>query len=93
MRLDKNNGNDNIHYMYPATITSQWQMSIPAPVRDFLKGKKKVVVYREKDGLKIKPVKDFLELAGTFKTTKKATSRQVREAFEKYLGRMAAGRP
>lgn len=80
--------------MYPASITSQWQMSIPAPLRSIFgpRGSRKVVVYKENGVLVVKPVKDLLEFSGAFKTKKKATSRQIREAFGDYLARMAVGK-
>ena len=72
--------------MYPATITSQWQMSIPAPVRRALRGKKRVLVYENDDGLIIKPVKDFLELSGSLKTNKKPlTNSQLHKLFAKVM--------
>lgn len=90
MQLDKSNVNDNIHYMYPATITSQWQMSIPAPVRDVFAGWKKVVVYKKEDALVVRPVKDLLSLAGSFKTKKKYNQKAIDEGFAKYLGERGA---
>ena len=37
----------------------------------------------------MEPVKDFLELGGSLKTSIKATPRQIRRAFEKYLAQEA----
>jgi bifunctional DNA-binding transcriptional regulator/antitoxin component of YhaV-PrlF toxin-antitoxin module len=79
--------------MYPVSITSQGQISIPASLRRFFGFDKtnRAVVYATDEGVLIKPVRDFLELSGTFKTTKKATPKQVRKAFEEYMGKMGAG--
>lgn len=79
--------------MYPVSITSQGQISIPAPLRRLLgfDKTKKAVAYATDEGVLIKPVKDFLELSGTFKTTKRATPKQIRKAFEEYMGKMGAG--
>ena len=72
---------------YTVSITSQGQISIPAPIRRKLgldKSKKAIVT--EKDGkLLIEPVKDLLELGGSFKTNIKATPKQTRAAFEQWL--------
>ena len=79
--------------MYTVSITSQGQMSIPAPLRRLLGFDKmnKANVFVEEDALVVRPIKDFLDLAGTFKTRKKATSRQIREAFGNYLAKQGAG--
>lgn len=77
---------------YTVSITSQGQMSIPAPIRrrlGFNKSRKAIVT--EKDGkLLIEPVRDLLELKGSFKTDIKVTSKKTREAFENYLGSRTA---
>jgi len=71
------------------SITSQGQISIPAPIRrklglDVLK--KAVVI--ERDGkLFIEPVRDLLDLRGALKTSITASSKEVREAFVKYLAK------
>lgn len=79
--------------MYPVSITSQGQVSLPVKLLKKFNIKKpgKAVAYETKEGILFKPVKDFLELSGTFKTTKKATPQQIRNAFENYLGKMGAG--
>lgn len=51
------------------TITSQGQISIPAKIRrklGFDKSKRALVVAKG-DRLEIRPVKDFMEMAGSFK--------------------------
>lgn len=76
---------------YTVSITSQGQISIPAPIRHKLDlNKSKKALISERDGkLFIEPVKDLLELKGVFKTNIKATSKATREAFENYLGSRA----
>ena len=73
--------------MYTVSITSQGQMSIPMPLRRMLgldKGVKALV--SAQDGkLIVEPVRDFLELAGTFKTRKKYSAKKIREGFANYL--------
>lgn len=75
--------------MYPASITSQWQMSIPAPVRRALGiSKRSKVMTSVQDGkMIVEPVKDFLDLAGTFKTTKKYSQKKIDEGFADYLAK------
>lgn len=76
---------------YTVSITSQGQISIPAPIRYKLglnKSKKALVV--EQDGkIMIEPVQDLLELRGSLKTNIKTTPKQIREAFETYLAQEA----
>lgn len=52
---------------YTVSITSQGQFSIPAPLRRKLGlEKKRKAIVSERDGeLIVRPVKDFLELAGS----------------------------
>jgi len=74
--------------MYPASITYQGQVSIPAKLRRLygLDKNKKVLIYAEGDGVKIRPVKDFLELSGSLKTNKKPlTNDQLHDVFGKAL--------
>lgn len=77
---------------YMVSITSQGQISIPAKFRRELglNKRKKALVSVEDKKLIVEPVKDFLELRGSLKTHIKATPRQVREAFGKYLAQEAA---
>ena len=74
--------------MYTVSITSQGQISIPAKLRNKLglqKGKKANVSVQG-GSLVIKPIKDFLDLAGSFKTDKKPlTSRQLHDLFAKEM--------
>lgn len=76
---------------YTVSITSQGQISIPAKLRRKLglDKNKKAFVSEEKGKIIIEPVKDFLELEGSFKTTIKATPREIRDAFEEYLAHEA----
>lgn len=75
------------------SITSQGQISIPARFRKELglnTGKKALVSMEDKK-LIIEPVKDFLDLRGSLKTDIKATPRQIRKAFGRYLTQEAVG--
>lgn len=74
---------------YMVSITSQGQISIPAPIRRKLGlDKSKKAVITEKDGkLLIEPVKDLLDLKGSLKTNITASSKEIREAFEEYIAK------
>lgn len=76
---------------YVVSITSQGQISIPAPIRRKLglDKSKKAVVTENEGNILIEPVKDFLELRGSLKTNIKATSRQIREAFGQFIAKEA----
>ncbi len=67
-------------------------MSIPATLRRRfgLDKNKRVLIYAEKDGLKIRPVKDLFELAGTFKTKKKYSQKKLDKGFAVYMAEQAA---
>ena len=71
------------------SITSQGQISIPAPIRRKLGlDKSKRAVVTEKDGkLLIEPVQDLLDLKGSLKTSITASPKKVREAFEEYIAK------
>lgn len=74
--------------MYTVSITSQGQISIPAPLRRKLglDKKTKALVSAEGGKLVVEPVKDFLELAGTFKTKKKPlTNEELHNLFGTYM--------
>ena len=74
--------------LYTVSITSQGQISIPIDLRrKFGLDKIKRATVTEREGeIIIKPVKDLLELGGSFKTNKKPlTSEQIHEAFGEYL--------
>lgn len=79
---------------YLVSITSQGQISIPAPLRRKLGlNKNKKALVTEKEGeLLIKPVKDLLDLKGLFKTNIKLSPKKVRQAFEEYLGSRAVAK-
>lgn len=76
---------------YVVTITSQGQISIPAKIRreSGLDKTRRAYVTSRNGKIIVEPVKDFLELGGTFKTKIKATPRQIRKAFEEYLAHEA----
>lgn len=67
------------------TVTQKGQVTIPKKIRDDLRVKKysKVIVEKEKNYIKITPVKDFLDFAGVFKTKKKRSVLKARDFFEK----------
>ena len=74
--------------MYTVSITSQGQISIPAQYRksfDF-NTTNKATVTKTDEGLLIRPIIDFLGLAGSLKTTKKPlTNKQTHDLFEKNI--------
>jgi AbrB family looped-hinge helix DNA binding protein len=74
---------------YTVSITSQGQFTIPAPIRKKLGLNKKsqAVVSVVNNKMHISPVKDFLELGGSLKTKKRATMKEIHEAFENDLGK------
>lgn len=79
---------------YTVAITSQGQISIPAKIRRQLGLNKtmRVVVSSQGGKVIIEPVKDILELAGSFKTKIKTSPKQIREGFEQYLAKEAVGK-
>lgn len=67
---------------YTVSITSQGQISIPAAIRRQLglDKKKQAIVTVEAGKMVVKPIKDFLELAGSLKTNKKPlTNKELHE--------------
>jgi len=70
--------------MYTVTITSQGQISIPAPIRRRmgLNRSKRAVVGLVDGKLMVEPVVDLLDLGGVFKSKKKYTREQERRAME-----------
>jgi AbrB family looped-hinge helix DNA binding protein len=79
---------------YTVAITSQGQISIPAKIRRQLGLNKtmRAVVSSQGGKVIIEPVKDILELAGSFKTKAKASPKQIRRGFEDYLAQEAVGK-
>jgi len=77
---------------YIVSITSQGQFTIPAPIRRALGlDKRKRAVVSVKDGkMEVSSVKDFLELGGSLRTTRKASMKQIRNAFEEELAKRSA---
>ncbi len=73
--------------MYPATITQKGQVTIPKKLRVKygFRNYDRVIIEPGKDHVKIKPVKDILDLAGTFKPRKNANVSvlKAREEMEK----------
>ena len=74
---------------YIVTITSQGQMSIPAPLR------RKFGLYKTRkahvdvagDTIVVQPERDILEFGGIFKTDKKISFKKTRTSFEGALSR------
>lgn len=69
---------------YTVSITSQGQISIPAPLRrkyNFTTSQKATVV-DSGEGLFIKPIKDVDYFMGIFKPKKKLTYKQERKAID-----------
>lgn len=74
--------------IYSTTITKKGQITIPKEIREILKlkeGKKlEVELERKKGEIKIKPVPDILDLAGTFKPKRRIINPvKIREMMEK----------
>lgn len=74
---------------YTVSITSQGQISIPAPLRRKLglEKNKKALVSEENGTIVVQPIKDFLQMKGTLKSNKKYDPKKVRQAFEEYLAK------
>lgn len=71
---------------YTVTITSQGQISIPAPLRKKYKmDENRYAVMRDEPNgtIVLKPMQDILSLQGAFKTTKRLTRKQEDQAFTK----------
>lgn len=77
---------------YSITITKKGQITIPKPLREFLKleeGKKLLIELEKKaKEIKIKPVHDFLEIAKKIKVKKKINPVKAREYMEKFYERV-----
>jgi len=82
--------------VYTISITSQGQISIPAKVQKQLGFKKpsKAILRVEGDRIVVEPVKDFLEMGGSLKTSKPPLSSQkIHEMFaESLASEYAAGK-
>lgn len=72
---------------YTVTITSQGQISIPAPIRRKLglDKLKKAVVTEKNGGFLIEPIQDLLDLKGSLKTDVNISSSEIRQGFKEYL--------
>lgn len=75
--------------LYPVTITSQGQITIPAKLRRELDLDKTKRLILKVDGKKLvaEPEQDILDLKGIFKTKKKIPFRKIRAAFEEAMAR------
>ncbi len=76
--------------VYTVSITSQGQISIPAPIRAALglnKSKKALVRVSNKKII-VEPISDFMSLKGSLKTSKPPlSSRKLHEMFGEYLAK------
>ena len=75
--------------IYSATVTSQGQVTIPAPIRKALgitKSKRVNITLDNKKAI-LEPEPDILDLYGVFKTKKRIPFKKAREAFGEYLAR------
>ncbi len=68
---------------YTVSVTSQGQISIPAKIRrDLGLDKTRQAIVSQEDGkIIVKPVRDFLDLGGSLKTTKKPLSNRELHEF------------
>ena len=77
---------------YLTTITKKGQITIPKEIREALKlkeGKKLEIEFaRKKKEIRVKPVIDILDLAGTFKPKKRINVLKAREAMERRYERV-----
>jgi AbrB family looped-hinge helix DNA binding protein len=80
--------------LYPTTITSKWQMTLPKAARDLLDikstGKVMLDVDPKKKIMMVKKSPSFLDLAGTFvpKKNKGVSVLKAREYMEKHYERV-----
>ena len=68
---------------FTVSVTSQGQISLPAKIRKQLGFSRygKAIVSVQDGKIIVEPVRDFLELAGSLKTTKKPLSNQELHEF------------
>ena len=82
--------------IYAISITSQGQISIPAKVQKQLGFKKpsKAILSVERGKMVVEPVRDFLEMGGSLKTSKHPlSSQEIHEMFaESLASEYAAGK-
>lgn len=74
---------------YIVSITSQGQISIPAPLRRKLglDRSKKALVSEQKGKILVEPVGDLLELKGSFKSNLSPSVAKIRQEFKNYLAK------
>ncbi|OGK35630.1 hypothetical protein A3A93_05220 [Candidatus Roizmanbacteria bacterium RIFCSPLOWO2_01_FULL_38_12] len=70
---------------YTSTITQKGQITIPKKIREKLGIRKfdKIIISSEAEYVKVEPVKDILDLAGSFVPKKKVSVLKAREKMEK----------
>jgi len=78
--------------LYQTTMTKKGQITIPKEIREILKleeGERLEIEFEKRKGeIKIKPVLDILDLAGTLKPKRKINVLKAREAMEKRYERV-----
>lgn len=78
--------------LYPTTITSKWQMTLPKAARNALgigkPGKVLLSVDNKKQVMSVTPAPSIFDLAGTFVTKKKINVVKTRDYFEHRYGRI-----
>lgn len=73
-----------------SSITQKGQVTIPVEIRKELGllPRQKVIIVKEKDGAKIKPVKDFFSLFGSIKAKSRPEDfKAMRKRFIQYLSK------
>jgi len=77
---------------YQTTITKKGQITIPKEIREILKleeGKKLGIELEiKKQEIKIKPIPDILDLAGTFKLKRRINVLKARKVMERKYERV-----
>lgn len=75
--------------LYPVTITSQGQITIPAKLRRELDldKTKRLILKVEDQKIIAEKEPDILDFRGIFKTNKKIPFRKIRESFGDYLAK------
>lgn len=78
-----------MHMLYPVTITSQGQITIPAKLRRELDldKTKRLILKVEDQKLIAEKEPDILALRGVFKTKKRIPFSKARKAFEEAMAR------
>ena len=73
-----------------SNVTTKGQITLPIDLRKYFKlqPQSRVVILQESDGIKVKPVKDFLSLHGSVKApATRPDAQKMRQLFIKYLSK------